>query len=556
MEISSFLSTEQHGTECCVAPTNGFVRDALDEEGTEALAAGFAALFQLMLAPASPASDPSAGEGDVSSGNVGLASPATSAIAPTQPFPAGTADATTTAATSPSPGLPLVSDLPEAGPGESSDLVPATRGTDDAPTTEGVAEPVGNRVAGSSVPAIPESASETPSPPQPADLFLRERQGDPAPAVAAESIAPPAAAPNTRPESMASAGPEVAIRASGPDQRAADASRNAAPPTEMIAQGDIVAEPSPLARPIQDTAAAAATTSRSARAAGRSVLPTTVEEASAAGSQSTAPELEAAPQTASLAGDDAAEWSAETSADGTEFEPPREDRVFEDREAESWLDSLTGAGSDGTLTIQELAAWQTFGREQSFEQSRQETASEAFVAGPVRKSTGSTPRAIDTLTAALPGTSAREAAAATPAVVAQGALPSFALEEIVSHVRTDESDGVSRVEAQIDPPELGRMWIEITKSAEGVKAHLTVEDPAVWNLLETAAAEMRQSLQDSGVPMAGLTLSLGRDGGSSSSGSHAGDPNGESRRDEDSYATVTGAAQRRARPKRQVDTIV
>ncbi|AMV22756.1 flagellar hook-length control protein FliK [Planctomyces sp. SH-PL14] len=547
MEISSFLSTNPQGTECCVAPANAWVRDTLDEEGTEELAAGFAALFQLMMAPASQVSDKAAADSTPTSAveapSSGTPGVQPSGAAPAQSLPVGAAPAGPLG-----DSFPTLSAAAPVDAGAPAAPFVATQGTEETPATEAVMNPT--------TPAVTESDPGTPSPPLRADLFLSERQGEP---TAALSVLPESA---TMAVSTNPANPDQdAISSSTPDvvtpvtARTADVVRGAAPKSDTAAPSVAASDSAPpapsLATPRQDVGA-----SRSAAAARPSAGRPVVNDSPATASQPTGPEAKATPQTDSPSFDAAAEWTPETTAEGIEVEPPREDRPFDEREPDSWLDSLTGAGSDGTLTIQELAAWQAFGREQGFEQSRQETSNDTPQAGPIRKTTDGASRVSDGLAAAVPQTAAREAAAAVPAVIAHEALPSFAVEEIVSHVRTDESDGVSRVEAQIDPPELGRMWIEITKSAEGIKAHLTVEDPAVWNLLETAATEMRQSLQDSGVPMTGLTLSLGRDGGSSPSGGHAGDPNGESRRDEDSYATVTGAAQRRARPKRQVDTIV
>lgn len=88
------------------------------------------------------------------------------------------------------------------------------------------------------------------------------------------------------------------------------------------------------------------------------------------------------------------------------------------------------------------------------------------------------------------------------------AIGAFAIEQIVTRASGEADQPVSRIEARIDPPELGRISIEISRSPEGLTAHLTVEDSSVLALLDQQMKEVRQTLEAAGVPMASLTMSM------------------------------------------------
>ncbi len=89
------------------------------------------------------------------------------------------------------------------------------------------------------------------------------------------------------------------------------------------------------------------------------------------------------------------------------------------------------------------------------------------------------------------------------------ALGAFAIDQIVSRAGRRDDEPVSRIEARIDPPELGRMSIEISKTSEGLSAHLTVDDPSVLALLDQQMREVQQTLEAAGVPMTSFTMSAG-----------------------------------------------
>lgn len=74
--------------------------------------------------------------------------------------------------------------------------------------------------------------------------------------------------------------------------------------------------------------------------------------------------------------------------------------------------------------------------------------------------------------------------------------------------------GSARFAAWLSPPDLGHVWVELTRTAEGITARLSASDDSVQSLLETQAPELRQALADSGIDVAALDLS-GRSGGNS-----------------------------------------
>jgi len=131
------------------------------------------------------------------------------------------------------------------------------------------------------------------------------------------------------------------------------------------------------------------------------------------------------------------------------------------------------------------------------------------------------------------------------------AIGSFTFDQVLSHAAARQDENVSRIEAQIDPPDLGRMWIEISKSPEGMTAHLTVEDPSVLALMDQQMREVQQNLEAAGVPVASFTLSMGSDRQSSQQQSHRDE-------EQDSTPTVirsrTNVAPRSNLRHREIDT--
>lgn len=70
-----------------------------------------------------------------------------------------------------------------------------------------------------------------------------------------------------------------------------------------------------------------------------------------------------------------------------------------------------------------------------------------------------------------------------------------------------QEQGTARFSAWLTPPDLGHVWIELTRSTAGLTARLIASDDSVQSLLETQAPELRQALSDSGVTVTELDLS-------------------------------------------------
>lgn len=72
--------------------------------------------------------------------------------------------------------------------------------------------------------------------------------------------------------------------------------------------------------------------------------------------------------------------------------------------------------------------------------------------------------------------------------------------------RVTES-GQVRFTAWLAPPELGHVWVELTRSVEGITARLAASDERVRSVLESHEPMLRQSLAETGISLAGLDVS-------------------------------------------------
>jgi flagellar hook-length control protein FliK len=82
-----------------------------------------------------------------------------------------------------------------------------------------------------------------------------------------------------------------------------------------------------------------------------------------------------------------------------------------------------------------------------------------------------------------------------------------------------QEQGSARFAAWLSPPDLGHVWVELTRSGEGITARLKASDDSVQSLLESQEPELRQALNDSGISVAELDLS-GRPAGDFASDQH------------------------------------
>ena len=76
-----------------------------------------------------------------------------------------------------------------------------------------------------------------------------------------------------------------------------------------------------------------------------------------------------------------------------------------------------------------------------------------------------------------------------------------------------------RLEVQLDPPELGKVWIELSEVRDGLVAKITVSRAETHQLLEGELAQIRSSLDEAGVQIS--DFQVGRDDSRFQGESHA-----------------------------------
>ncbi len=96
--------------------------------------------------------------------------------------------------------------------------------------------------------------------------------------------------------------------------------------------------------------------------------------------------------------------------------------------------------------------------------------------------------------------------AETQKPIAAQVLPTAAANMITSAVMETVSKNESRVEIQLDPPELGTVWIELRASDDGLSAMVISEHESTSQLLQDQLSNLRKSLADSGVSVDDFTF--------------------------------------------------
>ncbi|MFO1093777.1 MAG: flagellar hook-length control protein FliK [Planctomycetaceae bacterium] len=76
--------------------------------------------------------------------------------------------------------------------------------------------------------------------------------------------------------------------------------------------------------------------------------------------------------------------------------------------------------------------------------------------------------------------------------------------------------GTARFAAWLTPPNLGQVWVELTRSGGGITARISASDDSVQSLLNAQSPGLRQALADSGINITALDVS-GRSGGDATS---------------------------------------
>ena len=97
-------------------------------------------------------------------------------------------------------------------------------------------------------------------------------------------------------------------------------------------------------------------------------------------------------------------------------------------------------------------------------------------------------------------------AAETQKPIAAQVLPAAAANMITSAVLETVSQNESRVEVQLDPPELGTVWIELRASGDGMSAMIVSEHDSTSQLIQDQLSNLRKALADSGISVDDFTF--------------------------------------------------
>lgn len=107
-----------------------------------------------------------------------------------------------------------------------------------------------------------------------------------------------------------------------------------------------------------------------------------------------------------------------------------------------------------------------------------------------------------------PGT-ASSSATATTDPAGPGSIPRQMSDAIVAWRSVALEQGTARFAAWLSPPELGQVWVELTRSPRGIAARISAADEGVQSILESHAPALRQSLSESGITLSDLDVSGG-----------------------------------------------
>ncbi len=74
------------------------------------------------------------------------------------------------------------------------------------------------------------------------------------------------------------------------------------------------------------------------------------------------------------------------------------------------------------------------------------------------------------------------------------------------HLEAVTDQRAPRLEVQLDPPELGKVWIELSEARDGLLAKITVSRADTHHLLEAELAQIRSLLEEAGVQVSDFQL--------------------------------------------------
>lgn len=102
---------------------------------------------------------------------------------------------------------------------------------------------------------------------------------------------------------------------------------------------------------------------------------------------------------------------------------------------------------------------------------------------------------------------ARLAEAHSPAVAAR---PEIVLPQVLRGVEGLARSGATSMRLQLHPENLGRIDVQVTTNADGLRVSLTADTAATGGLLQQHLADLRHSLSESGLSLQALSVGIGQ----------------------------------------------
>lgn len=336
------------------------------------------------------------------------------------------------------------------------------------------------------------------------------------------------------------------VRAHGDSQRAHDARRGApgeaetgrapvtdetpaeaAPVAERAASEPETAAIAPTVAPVAAESAAAPVVPVLAPAAPRAEVVATTTAAEADAPPPTVPALPAA------VAEDAGLPLPAAPAEGSEQAPATSPAVAPATDAPKAA-AASDVPAQPAVQRSPIAAGTQASSEQAATPAEGEQAETPTTAAPVRtahdtaappandraRAVAAPPAAVHD-TAPVAAVEGAPAAASSPAAALRGPQHAGGLqlaatvERLRDLVQVAARNGVAHARLQLHPAEFGGIDVRLRASAQGLTAKITADRPEAVQALQQAAAELRQSLQDRGLTVLDVEVSLASAGGSS-----------------------------------------
>jgi flagellar hook-length control protein FliK len=104
-------------------------------------------------------------------------------------------------------------------------------------------------------------------------------------------------------------------------------------------------------------------------------------------------------------------------------------------------------------------------------------------------------------------------AAAQPAPAAAPSPAAQVADAVVSHVQVSRKDGTVEFQMRLDPPDLGRVQVQLVSRGNEVHGQVIVASEAVRQVMESQLPELRQRLEAAGVNVQQFSVATDAGGG-------------------------------------------